>query len=542
MRVRVLLAVAVTLSLLASACGGGDGSNAAAPATVPATATAVAAVEPTAEPPDSTPMPTPIPVPTPLPMTFDAVFKDAPGALVRHDFAPGETVDAISGVYLLDPITGAVEGWRYPDEADRPLNVSRDNRWIVGDEGLLHDRTRGITYRAVDAAILVGPSPEGSLGVVAARGPRQPDTVWLAVVDFDVRTLVPIPIDPPPSTTSLRTALWSPDGSRLVLDTATAVFLVDVPTGEPPRMVAEASPRFGVPEVLPGGLGFVVYGESSRAWFGWDGSVLAELEIPAAFGLSPISPSGELIAHAATLANSYPGAGPGLVPGLRMLTVTRTDGQPRFRVLGANLSGRLSAHGASWLADSSALVIETNDGLWFVSRQGELLGSAPLGVPSPDNPDLFSLRLWRVTNREGTVQREVEIGEFRNAIWLGVRPWGNTSEFLRFGFAGGGRGFSSPVPLLAPVVQFPPFDEPRLRIHGADECLNLRDDPSFAGAILACAPNGTTAAVTETALPSRDNPGPTALFRHPEGETWIHIELPGGTAGWANANFLEWAP
>ena len=320
-------------------------------------------------------------------------------------------------------------------------------------------------------------------------------------------------------------------------------YLIDVPKGNSRRLDGvRCSGGFVGVDVAQQTLGFVLCGAESRTWYAWDGSTIAELGIPSSAGAAAISPDGRMVVFGRTIAQSYPGAGPGPVRGLRLLTVIDIDGTPRFRVLGANVPGRLSAFQPHWLADSSALVIETTAGLRFVSRAGELLAPAPEGVPSPDDPDLFSFRLWGVTNRDETVQLEVPIGEFRNAIWLGVRPWGDTSELLRFGFAFGGKGFDFPVPLLSAVVQFPPFDEPRLRITGADGCLNLRDDPSFAGAIVACAPNGTTAAITETAPPSRDNPGPAAVFHQAEDEIWIHLELSDGTTGWENANFLEWAP
>ena len=542
MTMRWLLGAPLVWLAAGTSCGGGPAPAAAPPPPSPPAATSTTSpTEPTAR---STA--TPAALPTPLPMTFDAVFEEAPGALARYDFAPGELIDLAEGLFLVDTATGAVEGWALTsqlegtNERDGRYAVSSDNGWIEAvapsqKETFVHDRLHGRTFRllSVNARLISG--IQGGKTVVEFHLPdTQPYVVGAAIADLEARTLTWIQLDPPDQNNGVGPATFSGDGSQLLVRMYPRQYLVATDTGKG-RLLAVAEPDEPPPGVSPlaSGAGYSLWlaGEDRPTAYDWAGNSVED------DALTPF----RIASSAGAFAYEWdsPRADGVAWTTLHTITLYRADGSPHLRLLGGHPAGAYGG-GNVWLGDDSGLLVTTIEGLQLLTVEGDLRGGVAYGVPSPDNPDMMAIGA-AVARLNGEILFAPNLDDSDYST-LSNRVWGDTSEYLRFTRPGRGKDFGVTQPLLAAVVQFPPLDEPRLRVTGADECLNFRDDPSFAGAVLACIPNGTTAEFTETGLPSRDRPGPASVFWQSEEEIWVHLELRDGTAGWANADFLEWAP
>ena len=317
-------------------------------------------------------------------MTFDAVFEEAPGALARYDFAPGELIDLAEGLFLVDTATGAVEGWALTsqlegtNERDGRYAVSSDNGWIEAvapsqKETFVHDRLHGRTFRllSVNARLISG--IQGGKTVVEFHLPdTQPYVVGAAIADLEARTLTWIQLDPPDQNNGVGPATFSGDGSQLLVRMYPRQYLVATDTGKG-RLLAVAEPDEPPPGVSPlaSGAGYSLWlaGEDRPTAYDWAGNSVED------DALTPF----RIASSAGAFAYEWdsPRAGGVAWTTLHTITLYRADGSPHLRLLGGHPAGAYGG-GNVWLGDDSGLLVTTIEGLQLLTVEGDLRGGVAL--------------------------------------------------------------------------------------------------------------------------------------------------------------------
>jgi len=171
------------------------------------------------------------------------------------------------------------------------------------------------------------------------------------------------------------------------------------------------------------------------------------------------------------------------------------------------------------------------DGTWFQSpwKQGV--------VPSPGDPELVALGRWAVLNtREGQLVKANTRTESGPAH---IDPWAAGRGWLTFAFPHLGHGGGSEPVLLQPKIEpaSAPVESPlRFQVSAAGDRLNLRDQPSLAGKIIAALEDGSM--LTQAESPER--PAGRRGLEQGEDGTWVFVRTPGGLEGWVNSAYLAW--
>ena len=507
---------------LVIACGGGSG-------------------EPAATPPTETPGSTRSPVaaggpvtPTPAPDAFAIEISEVEKAFVRLESAPGERIKETAGLFFLDVATGEVEGWQLLGQGSGwfQLFTSPRNRYVYAPDGppgnlrepLLLDRRTGRSF-TWDPRELKPALSEVALVVVGERliferlGSAVGENSRLFVV-FD-STMEPTTWFDLPSA-GPGAGFWPDrDGRHLLAFIDTTYYVIDL--RQDPTVPIALPIELGVRVSLFGrGDGFAAIdiagskdddaGDCRVTRYDWDAVVLSPISVGCADSSlgarAVLSPDGSLIAVATAI---HGASGPGLNPALTQLAMfDAVTGEELFRAHGVVLPyrGDVSA-GTSWLADSSGLVVDTTQGQQILSAAGQwipapaaLLANESRLVPAPDDPSRFAVAATTVVDGRGEV-----LASLRSVEYPGhVLPWGANSRELRFFLPHGGHDGAAVIPLLPPVIEWPPFTD-RLAVEVVvDGCLNLRVEPTTLSEIVTCLLDGALLDPTPGSLTGPEPP------------------------------------
>lgn len=184
--------------------------------------------------------------------------------------------------------------------------------------------------------------------------------------------------------------------------------------------------------------------------------------------------------------------------------------------------------------------------------------------PCPDDKDLVALGRFAVMDvRSRTVVRANVRNEAGPAH---LDPWAAGRGFLAFAFPHGGHGGASPPVLLQPKwesgdapVETPlrfkvasdriyPPPLPRGEVESPtvsgtrsaeSDRLNLRDQPSLTGKVIAVLENGSSLTLASSPDPAR-KPGRQSVEQAADG-TWLYVRTPGTLEGWVNSAYVAWA-
>lgn len=533
-----LAALIAAAALLAGGC-----APKAAPAPAPS-----APVE-TARPPAQMPVEAPAPPPDPsaLPPVPDVLAEPAPaGAFLRGTFRAGDRLSR-DGVYFMGTATGAGESW-IPTQP-HPFfgaDISDDNRFITArttEREYLIDRTTGSVW-LWDAGqrFLLLASAHGFLFSEVRADPQTANRTptgryFWAGPDFRLRR-----VSASGAAGGWYTrALLSPDGSRLALLRHPMLLTVDLTSGETASLELPGTPAVVGAGLEPTTTGFEVRimtnaGETNLPrWhtlirrFNWQGMPQGDLRIPGNYVF--FSPDGRWVAWEDWSAGD-----------LAPVTVLADAAslQPRLRALGATPCFRaVSSGGTRWLADSSGLVVDTDDGYRIFTVNGRLEERPAFAgrlwkdepQPAPDRPDLFALGRTGVSDGAGARALRVSLDGFVTPASL--EPWGATSAELRFVLPPPGKGGACVEhPPVAPLVA-PAGAAPELVLQ---QPVDMRDVPhGTTGQIIGRLEAGTR--LTQI-RPRSDSPAYTWLDQ----SWWLHVRTEQGQTGWVpvKAQTVSW--
>lgn len=159
-------------------------------------------------------------------------------------------------------------------------------------------------------------------------------------------------------------------------------------------------------------------------------------------------------------------------------------------------------------------------------------------VPSPTNPEVVALGKFATLNtRDGQLVRANVRTETGPAH---IDPWAAGPGWLTFAFPHLGHGGASPPVLLQPKFESPdtPIESPlRFKVSAQGDRLNLRDQPSLSGKVLAALDDGLELTQAEDFTRPAGRHG---LEQGTDG-TWVFVRTPGGGTGWVNSAYLAWA-
>ena len=196
--------------------------------------------------PQATPRPAATPTPTSTSCSGLSCIEEAPGSFESRVWGPGEAVDWLHGVFFLDDWTGRAEGHRSYLEAT--YNTGLGGYWVVAEaEGATHllNRETGQAWRWRSDLEVVAFSP-GRLLVAEpyASGTGEQFYVVDARMEEQARFVIDVedgwwPSRPP--------GVIAPDGRAVAFvrrsDSGDRVYVIDVETGQPTRIVQPVPPE-----------------------------------------------------------------------------------------------------------------------------------------------------------------------------------------------------------------------------------------------------------------------------------------------------------
>ena len=509
----------------------------------------------------------------------------------QRTFAPGERIDWMQGIFVLDAETGVTKGYRAPATADYGSSYyrSRPGGWIqtasqIGTtrvQLLLHRGTGQAWRWPADQLRLVASASEYLLFEVQGRSAQRRFTITNRVME---------PVGAFSLGVDVSGARFLPEGRTIVLQAGNTVYRVPVATAQPIIVFNEDSIddqgniqlewgfRTRGYSRNPGIRIFVYYetasGDHRREQhdFNWWGQPLsvpgAACQAPAAaysYEQPKISPDGRYVAWlvGGYVVQDHHGPVPRADPWPSVVIADAATCTPLFRVR----SARTHELGwdADWLSNSAGFVIRVHDGYQIVR-----IHPTPHLVRLPgkdDRPAHLShggSGIWD-GGSEGPEPAPTGDGRYfgygpsvYDAVedrWLGPELvesnpswwWGDSHRERWFGLINESHGESGWL-LLPPKIELPPFpDEIAFRVAGTGNCLHLREAPGWESAIIDCLPDGARLVLTPPAL-VRD-PGAPPLLPHPAvtlwypGDdprmTWVHVRTEDGAEGWVSHDYLE---
>ena len=153
----------------------------------------------------------------------------------HRTFEPGEPIDWDDGVFVLDPDTGLIDGYRVQDGDIVPGYYWRHSGgWITFGNALLHTVSGDSWVWPHRALEVVTASREHVLFervTPLSSGARTTDFIIANAAMEEIRSFS---LD---LTGDTRSGLFSPDGQRIALGDGEAVYLVPVPPGRPTTQV-----------------------------------------------------------------------------------------------------------------------------------------------------------------------------------------------------------------------------------------------------------------------------------------------------------------
>lgn len=264
--------------------------------------------------------------------------------------------------------------------------------------------------------------------------------------------------------------------------------------------------------------------------------------------------------------------------GIPILARTERDASGNYVTTYFSLQGGRELRGPDgayplWGSNGDRLAWQTEDGRRLLRSDGSVIFESEtpffvLGVPHPDN-DIFYVQ-WRraspaASARSALVDRGVVVAEYDDAgpefflspgAWLDERTAIGNAGFLPEQVSGASGQGQRNLPVLidfvagtvTPLTVYGPdfwsdAYRGRNRVWAADrgtptaqtpyvvdadgDCLNVREQPSLSASVVRCWVDGVVLWA----------PGKEPI--EAEGVTWIAVEGPDGSSGWASAEFLR---
>lgn len=237
--------------------------------------------------------------------------------------------------------------------------------------------------------------------------------------------------------------------------------------------------------------------------------------------------------------------------GLPALVISDRDGAPQYRIRNSHFPcSWFDVGGSSWLADGSALVVNTYEGTRLLTLAGDAL---PLPyeqieaiAPSPTDPSLVAFLGRTQAWERFLVIRDLNSGADRFtsrsprnlAVDLRLPRWHPTGRWFQIAWHPAGSGYDCegiylPLPPKVDQAPFPPI---QYQVQQTGDCLTLRESPDRLAQALTCLPDGTIL------TPEPENG--THYWRNDlGGAPWLRVKVD-GKVGWviANEGFVTWAP
>ncbi len=533
---------------------------------------------PTSTPePQATPQPTPEPTPAPpIDSTPNALgIRQVPTdeAFVRLEYAPGELIDEEAPIFFLDVDSGAVEGWR--SVAGVEPFFSHGYRYAATDAAL-HDRETGRTFAWDPRALQIVGFQEAPYwrGLTTSYSSLIPDERVAfrrldVAADTDVQRY--IVVDPSMDETAAfelpadwEILQWNLDAGFALASDVARKHVIDLSTGENfPLEQADGAPRppssgdwYGSVEFtgdfddVGGAPAAGASGVCRIARRDWNGDVLSDVSVDCFAGNSAgarLSPDGSLFA-AVTRVRDCCDEWFGHVDYFALTAVSvfdATTGDEVLRVTGATFPFRQSGGGdnAAWLADSSALVVGTVQGLHIATIEGQwfsLPDPLPSGHLRPSTADpghFIHDRFATVVDLSGNI---LAAPRFHESVVLAHSAWNPSGEEIRLLPRINGKGASPVASSLQPAIQLPPFDDSLTAEVVVDTCLNVREEATTASEIVVCLP-------PERVVELVPHPADGYIVQGPCTEddlygncVWVYVLTEDGEQGWAYADYLRW--
>ena len=385
------------------------------------------------------------------------------------------------------------------------------------------------------------------------------------------------------------TARFSPDASELLvaiqgnnIDGGAALHTVDLATGtseplatlDPPYVTFDQRASAGDTAFLTASLPGIAWVASYR-WVSGDLTITAiatgalprgEDKGPRQPGTPRLSPDGRWIAW---IDSEDLGTGLGMGGQTEwpvVVIASIEQGTPVVRARRLALTNGLVTF--NWLADSSALVVQSEDGFALLSPHGAIrplpfpvaFHTDPVPLPAPDRVDRFAFH-GRLVDASGN-----EVGP-RPAV---ADLWGddsNTGWWIRSRYAWGansdrlvlvrtevpGRDFGSggvstlglpPHITTGPAAATP--DAPiRLRVASDGDNLNVRAAPGLAAERIGKFPHGTLITLHRDTTITHCGDRGCSILNDPDlpyGDSWwLYVHDEAGPHGWVTSEFVEWA-
>ncbi len=574
----LLVPVLLLLAALLLATCTGD-SDAPDPTTTPSP-TAAASATPTA---------TTTPPPEDIPALPPGLTASPPQTWQQLQLGPGDQVPDVLGAFIADPTTGAgTLWWLNPANIEDPeyvlVDTSLNGNYITAGGHILNTATQQ-SFSGNDAALIL----------IDDRGlalfHTQDDCRYWAV---DLSGAQPAPLttfDLPAERCIPATTRFSPDRTQLLLVVfgsnikGSALVTVDLTTGTSEQL-ATFEPTYvtlnhGASDDESAILTAALPGAAWIASYEWPTATLTITTVetgalPRSEDKGPpqpstplVSPDGRWIAWANTEdIGTGDGAG-GQAEWPVVVIASIENATPVVRAQRVALTNGIVTF--QWLPDSSALIVQSEDGFALLAPDGALQPLPfpvashfdPVPIPSPDTADRF-LYDGRVVDIKGdevapvpavTVAWSTPTESRPWSWWLAsTYAWGPTPDLVVLTstqFPGGdfGRGGVATLGLPPHITTGPAAatpDEPiRLRVASDGDNLNVRAAPGLAAEPIGKFPHGTLITLTRDTTIQHCGDRGCSILNDPDlpyGESyWLYVRDEAGLQGWVTSEFIEWA-
>ncbi len=553
---------------------------------------------------DESPSPTPSPTSaTTEPPTVEPSATGSPGALgdlppdlvvsspgiwQRDELEAGDEIPDVLGAFIFDAGTGTGTLWSLdpsavPDPYLEIVDTTPNGNFVVAANYIVNTAT-GQSFTLGPRATVLTVDDRG-LALFQGAGCQ----FW--AVDLSGSQPTPLAAFELPGDRSCNVgARFSPDASELLAVVQSAnfsggamLYAVDLSTGEPAE-IAQLAPTYITFQGREAATSVFLTGAMpAKAWVGeyvWADHTLSTVSIdtraasrgvdagPPDPGNLRVSPDGRWVAWSDSddLGLGFGAGGEAewpvvviasleeAVPAVRAQRVAMTNGIVTF----------------DWIADSSALVVQSEDGFALLSPDGGLKSlpfpvashGDPVPVPAPNLAGRFAYD-GRIVDDEGAdVGDSPAVAEAwgagstpeARAWWIRTRyGWGATGDRLllvRTEVPGGdfGRGGVASLGLPPRVLIGEAAARPgpiRLRITSDGDPLNVRAEPGTNSDVQGQLSDGAVVTLSRDTDISHCGERGCSVLNDPDlpyGDGWwLFVKVDSGLAGWVSSEFVSWA-